>query len=149
MFSTNCTLSIIKPDAVSRNLIGNIYQRFEMFGLKIIASKMLHLSKTQAEKFYAVHKDKYFFADLVTFMSSGPIMVQVLYGENAVIKNRQVMGATDPQEALPNTIRADFGESVRRNAVHGSDSIENAQTEIAFFFQDCEIFYPKLYFDRQ
>lgn len=137
-----CTLSIIKPDAVSRNLIGNIYQRFEAFGLKIIAGKMVHLTKLQAEEFYVIHKDKYFFDELTNFMSSGPIMVQVLYGEDAVAKNRQVMGATDPQEALPNTIRADFGTSIRYNAVHGSDSSENAKTEIAFFFQSHEIFYP-------
>ena len=133
------TLSIIKPDAVAKNFIGKIYQRFEDAGLKIVAAKMLQLTKEQAESFYEVHKERAFFNALVTFMISGPVMVQVLEGENAVLKNREVMGATNPKEAKPGTIRADFASSIDENAVHGSDSLENAQIEIAFFFTDKEL----------
>ena len=128
------TLSIIKPDAVAKNVIGKIYSRFEDSGLKIIHAKMAHLSKEQAQGFYAVHKDRPFFNDLVAFMTSGPVMIQVLEGDNAVLKNRELMGATNPQEAAPGTIRADFAESIDANAVHGSDSLENAKIEIEYFF---------------
>jgi len=128
------TLSIIKPDAVAKNVIGKIYSRFEDSGLKIIHAKMAHLSIEQAQGFYAVHKDRPFFNDLVTFMISGPVMIQVLEGDNAVLKNRELMGATNPQEAAPGTIRADFAESIDANAVHGSDSLENAKIEIEYFF---------------
>ena len=128
------TLSIIKPDAVAKNLIGEIYSRFESAGFKIVAAKMVHLDETSAGGFYAVHKDRPFFNDLVSFMTSGPIMVQVLEGENAVSKHREIMGATNPKEAVSGTIRADFAESLDENAVHGSDSIENAAIEIAYFF---------------
>lgn len=128
------TISIIKPDAVAKNVIGQIYSRFENAGLQIIAAKMLHLSQEQAEGFYAVHKERPFFADLVSFMTSGPVVVQVLEGEDAVAKNRELMGATNPQEAAAGTIRADFAQSIDENAVHGSDSQENADIEIAFFF---------------
>lgn len=128
------TISIIKPDAVAKNVIGQIYSRFENAGLKIVAAKMLHLSQEKAEGFYAVHKERPFFADLVAFMTSGPVMVQVLEGEDAVAKNRELMGATNPKNAEPGTIRADFAESIDENAVHGSDSLENAQIEIAYFF---------------
>lgn len=128
------TLSIIKPDAVAKNVIGEIYSRFEQAGLKVVAAKMLHLSKKQAEQFYAVHKERPFFKDLVCFMTSGPVMVQVLQGDNAIAKNRELMGATNPKEAAAGTIRADFADSIDANAVHGSDGIETAVHEIAFFF---------------
>jgi len=128
------TLSIIKPDAVAKNVIGEIYTRFEQAGLQIVAAKMKHLSKADAEGFYAVHKDRPFFADLVEFMSSGPVMIQVLEGPNAIAKNRELMGATNPSEAAPGTIRADFAASIDANAVHGSDAPETAATEIAYFF---------------
>lgn len=133
------TFSIVKPDAVAKNHIGEIYARFEKAGLKIIAAKMLHLSREQAEGFYAVHKERPFFNDLVEFMISGPVMVQVLEGEGAILKNREVMGATNPQEADAGTIRADFAESIDENAVHGSDAAETAAVEIAYFFSDDEI----------
>lgn len=133
------TLSIIKPDAVAKNLIGTIYKRFEDAGLRIVAAKMLHLSKQQAEGFYAVHKARPFFNDLVKFMTSGPIIVQVLEGENAILKNREIMGATDPSKAAPNTIRRDFAASIEENAVHGSDAPETAVFEVAYFFKPEEI----------
>ena len=133
------TISIVKPDAVAKNVIGQIYSRFENNGLKIVAAKMKHLSKEEAEGFYAVHKERPFFADLVAFMTSGPVMIQVLEGEDAVAKNRELMGATNPKEAAAGTIRSDFAESIDANAVHGSDSEENAKIEIAYFFQDSEI----------
>ena len=133
------TLSIIKPDAVSENIIGEIYSRFEQSELQIIGAKMLHLSNQQAESFYAVHKERPFYKDLVSFMSSGPIMVQVLEGENAIQKNRDLMGATDPNEASPGTIRADFAKSIDANAVHGSDGPDTARTEIDFFFDANEL----------
>ena len=133
------TLSIIKPDAVAKNVIGEIYARFEKAGLKVIAAKMLHLSRSQAEGFYAVHKERPFFKDLVDFMITGPVMVQVLEGENAVLAHRDVMGATDPKKAAPGTIRADFAQSIDENAVHGSDSLENASIEMAYFFSATEI----------
>lgn len=132
--ATEQTLSIIKPDAVAKNVIGKIYSRFEENGLKIVQAKMAHLSNEDAEGFYAVHKERPFFNDLVTFMTSGPVMIQVLEGDNAVLKNRELMGATNPQEAAPGTIRADFAESIDANAVHGSDSLENAKIEIEYFF---------------
>ena len=132
--ATEQTLSIIKPDAVAKNVIGKIYTRFEENGLKIVQAKMAHLSKEDAEGFYAVHKERPFFKDLVTFMTSGPVMIQALEGDNAVLKNRELMGATNPQEAAPGTIRADFAESIDANAVHGSDSLENAKIEIEYFF---------------
>ena len=128
------TLSIIKPDAVAKNVIGKIYSRFESNGLKIVAARMAQLSQADAEGFYAVHKKRPFFNDLVKFMISGPVMIQVLEGENAVAKNRELMGATNPKEAAAGTIRADFAESIDANAVHGSDSAENAAIEIAYFF---------------
>ena len=128
------TLSIIKPDAVAKNVIGQIYARFEAAGFKIVAAKMLHLDEELAGGFYAVHKDRPFFGELVEFMTSGPVMVQVLEGENAVAKHREIMGATNPQEAAPGTIRADFAETLDENAVHGSDSLENAAIEIEYFF---------------
>ncbi|HEW97792.1 MAG: nucleoside-diphosphate kinase [Candidatus Parabeggiatoa sp. nov. 3] len=133
------TLSIIKPDAVAKNVIGNIYSRFEKAGLRIIASKMLHLTREQAEGFYAVHKERPFFGELVDFMITGPVMVQALEGENAISINRDLMGATDPKKAAPGTIRADFAQTVDENAVHGSDAPDTAKTEIAFFFNDSEI----------
>ena len=133
------TLSIIKPDAVANNVIGQIYARFEAAGLKIVAAKMVHLSPEQAGRFYAVHKERPFYKDLCEYMSSGPIMVQVLEGENAIAKNREVMGATDPKKAAPGTIRADFAESIEANAVHGSDAPETAAQEIAFFFGQADI----------
>lgn len=136
---TERTLSIIKPDAVAKNVIGEIYARFEKAGLKVVAAKMLHLTRSQAEGFYAVHKERPFFKDLVDFMISGPVMVQVLEGENAVLAHRDVMGATDPKKAAPGTIRADFASSIDENAVHGSDSLENAQIEIAYFFSATEL----------
>ena len=128
------TLSIIKPDAVKKNVIGEIYSRFEKAGLKIVHAQMIELTKEEAEGFYAVHKDRPFFNDLVTFMTSGPVMIQALEGDNAVLKNRELMGATNPQEAEAGTIRADFADSIDANAVHGSDSIENAKIEIDYFF---------------
>ncbi|MBU6383543.1 MAG: nucleoside-diphosphate kinase [Verrucomicrobia bacterium] len=134
------TLSIIKPDAVGQNMIGNIIEYFEREGLNVVGAKMLHLSDAQAKSFYAIHKDRPFFQELVDFMTSGPVLVMVLEGENAVARNRQIMGATDPVKASPGTIRADFATSIERNAVHGSDSLETAKTEIAFFFKSNEIF---------
>ena len=128
------TLSIIKPDAVAKNVIGEIYSRFEKAELKIVKAMMVHLSKEEAEGFYAVHKDRPFFNDLVTFMTSGPVMIQALEGDNAVLKNRELMGATNPKEADAGTIRADFADSIDANAVHGSDSLENAKIEIDYFF---------------
>jgi nucleoside-diphosphate kinase len=128
------TVSIIKPDAVAKNVIGQIYARFEGAGLKIVAARMLHLSKSNAEEFYGVHRERPFFKDLVAFMISGPVMVQVLEGEGAIAKNRDLMGATDPKKAAPGTIRADFADSIDANAVHGSDSPETASQEISFFF---------------
>ena len=128
------TLSIIKPDAVAKNAIGQIIARFESAGLRVVAARMLHLSREQAEGFYAVHRERPFFPELVEFMTSGPVLVQVLEGDNAVEKNRQVMGATNPADAAPGTIRADFADEITENAVHGSDSPENAATEIAYFF---------------
>lgn len=133
------TLSIIKPDAVAKNVIGKIYTRFEDAGLKIVAAKMQQLSREQAEGFYAEHKERPFFKDLVDFMTSGPVVVQVLEGENAISKNRELMGATNPKEAAPGTIRADFAESIDANAVHGSDSPASAEREVAYFFQPGEI----------
>ena len=131
--STQRTLSIIKPDAVAKNVIGQIYARFEAAGLKIAAARMAHLSRGEAEAFYAVHKERPFFKDLVDFMVSGPVMIQVLQGENAILKNRDLMGATDPKKAAPGTIRADFADSIDANAVHGSDAAETAAVEIATF----------------
>jgi nucleoside-diphosphate kinase len=133
---TQRTLSIIKPDAVAKHVIGKILSRFEDANLHIVAAKMMHLSKAQAEKFYAVHKDRPFFNDLVSFMIQGPVMVQVLEGNNAIAKNRELMGATNPKEAAPGTIRADFADSIDANAVHGSDAPETAKVEIAFFFPE-------------
>jgi nucleoside-diphosphate kinase len=133
------TFSIVKPDAVASNNIGNIYNRFEQAGLTIIASRMLHLSQEQAQQFYAVHKARPFYKDLVQFMTSGPVMVQVLEGENAITKNREVMGATNPADAAAGTIRADFATNVEENAVHGSDAPETAAEEIAFFFSEDQI----------
>ena len=128
------TLSIIKPDAVAKNVIGEIYTRFEKANLKIIKAMMVHLSKEEAEGFYAIHKERPFFNDLVTFMTSGPLMIQALEGDNAVLKNRELMGATNPKEANAGTIRADFADSIDANAVHGSDSLENPKIEIKYFF---------------
>jgi nucleoside-diphosphate kinase len=128
------TLSIVKPDGVQKNLIGEVYRRFEQAGLKIIAARMMQLSQTQAEGFYAVHRERPFFKDLVRYMSSGPVIVQVLEGENAVAKNRELMGATDPKKADKGTIRADLASSIEENVVHGSDSADNAKIEIAYFF---------------
>lgn len=136
------TLSIVKPDAVGKNKIGEIYKRFEEAGLKIVAARMLQLSREQAQQFYAVHRERPFYNDLVEFMISGPVMVQVLEGENAIEKNREVMGATNPQEAAPGTIRADFASSIDANAVHGSDAPETARTEMAFFFADIDLCSP-------
>ncbi|BES71173.1 nucleoside-diphosphate kinase [Marinobacter nanhaiticus D15-8W] len=133
------TLSIVKPDAVAKNVIGEIYSRFEKGGLSIVAAKMMHLTQEQAEGFYAEHKERPFFADLVAFMTSGPVVVQVLEGEGAIKKNRDLMGATNPKEAEAGTIRADFASSIDANAVHGSDSAESAEREIAYFFNDNEI----------
>jgi len=134
------TFSIIKPDAVAKNAIGQILARFEAAGLKLIAARMMHLSRPQAEGFYAVHRARPFFKDLVDFMISGPVLVQVLQGENAILKNRELMGATDPKKAAKGTIRADFADSIDANAVHGSDAPETARDEIAFFFPGYEIF---------
>ncbi len=133
------TLSIVKPDAVGKNIIGEIYSRFEAAGLRIVAAKMLHLSQEQAQTFYAVHKERPFYNDLVEFMTSGPVLVQVLEGEQAIATNREVMGATNPAEAAAGTIRADFAETVDENAVHGSDGPDTARTEIVFFFKPEEI----------
>ncbi len=134
------TLSIIKPDAVAKNVIGQIYTRFENAGLKVVAAKMKHLSRAEAEGFYAVHKERPFFKDLVDFMVSGPVVIQALEGEGAVLKNRDLMGATDPKKAEKGTIRADFADSIDANAVHGSDSVENAAIEIAYFFAASEVY---------
>ena len=134
------TLSIIKPDAVAKNVIGQIYARFEAAGLKIVAAKMAHLSRAEAESFYAVHKARPFFKDLVEFMISGPVMIQVLQGDNAVLKHRDLMGATDPKKAEKGTIRADFADSIDANAVHGSDAPETAQVEIAYYFPALNVY---------
>ncbi len=134
------TFSIIKPDAVAKNAIGQILARFEAAGLKIIAARMMHLSQAQAEGFYAVHRERPFFKDLVSFMISGPVLVQVLQGDSAILKNRELMGATDPKQAAKGTIRADFADSIDANAVHGSDAPETARAEIAFFFPGYEVF---------
>src|SRR3954467_6377869 len=133
-------LSIIKPDAVKKNAVGQIVARFEAAGLRVVAARMMHLSRGQAEGFYAVHKDRPFFKDLVDFMISGPVLVQVLQGENAIAKNRELRGATDPKKAAKGTIRADFASSIDANAVHGSDAVENARAELAYFFPACEVF---------
>lgn len=133
------TLSIIKPDAVAKNVVGQIVARFEQAGLNVIAARMQQLSRAQAERFYAVHKDRPFYKDLVDFMVSGPVFVQVLEGDNAIARNRELMGATDPKQADPGTIRADFAESIDANAVHGSDSPETAAVEVAFFFAESDI----------
>jgi nucleoside-diphosphate kinase len=133
------TLSIVKPDGVQKNLIGEVYRRFEEAGLRILAAKMMHLRKDQAEQFYAVHRERPFFADLVTYMTSGPVMVQVLEGDNAIARNREIMGATNPSDADPGTIRADFATSIEENVVHGSDAPETAAVEIAFFFGGAEM----------
>jgi len=134
------TLSIIKPDAVAKNVIGQIYSRFENAGLKVIAARMAHLSRSDAEGFYAVHKGRPFFKDLVEFMISGPVMIQVLEGDNAIAKNRDLMGATDPSKAAAGTIRKDFAKSIDANAVHGSDAPETAKDEIAYFFPSCNVY---------
>jgi nucleoside-diphosphate kinase len=134
------TLSIVKPDAVAKNVVGEIYSRFEKAGLKVVAAKMKQLSKQEAEGFYAVHRERPFFDALVNFMISGPVMVQVLEGANAVAKNRELMGATNPKEAAAGTIRADFADSIDANAVHGSDSLENAAIEIAYFFPATDVY---------
>jgi nucleoside-diphosphate kinase len=134
------TLSIIKPDAVAKNVVGQIYARFEAAGLKVVAAKMVHLSQGEAEAFYAVHKERPFFKDLVSFMISGPVMIQALEGEGAVLKNRDLMGATDPKKADAGTIRADFADSIDANAVHGSDAVETAKEEIAFFFAGMNVY---------
>ena len=134
------TLSIIKPDAVAKNVIGQIYARFEAAGLKVVAAKLVHLSRSEAEAFYGVHKERPFFKDLVDFMISGPVMIQALEGENAVLKHRDLMGATDPKKAATGTIRADFAESIDANAVHGSDAVETEQIEIGFFFPGMSIY---------
>lgn len=138
--STERTLSIIKPDAVAKNVIGQIYTRFENAGLKVIAARMIHLSRAEAEGFYAVHRERPFFKDLVDFMISGPVMVQVLEGDNAITKNRDLMGATDPKKADKGTIRADFADSIDANAVHGSDGPDTAKTEIAYFFPSLNVY---------
>ena len=138
--ATERTLSIIKPDAVAKNVIGQIYARFEGAGLKVVAARMAHLSRGEAEQFYAVHKERPFFKDLVEFMISGPVFVQVLEGEDAIAKNRDLMGATDPKKAAPGTIRADFADSIDANAVHGSDAPETAAVEIGFFFPAMNVF---------
>ena len=134
------TLSIVKPDAVKKNAIGKILARFEAAGLRIVAARMIHLSREQAEGFYAVHRQRPFFRDLVQFMTSGPVLIQVLEGENAIAKNRELMGATDPKKAERGTIRADFADSIDANAVHGSDGAESARMEVAYFFPACEVF---------
>ena len=134
------TLSIIKPDAVAKNVIGKIYQRFEDAGLKVVAAKLVQLAELEAGQFYAVHKERPFFKDLVDFMISGPVMIQVLEGENAIAKNRELMGATDPKKAAPGTIRADFADSIDANAVHGSDAPETAAVEVSFFFPGMNVY---------
>ena len=134
------TLSIVKPDGVKRNLIGEVYRRFEAAGLRVVASRMVYLSQREAEGFYDVHRARPFFGELVAYMTSGPVVVQVLEGENAVLKNREIMGATDPKKADKGTIRADLAESIEANTVHGSDSAENARNEIAYFFAETQIF---------
>jgi len=134
------TLSIVKPDGVQKNVIGNVYRRFEDAGLRIVAARMMQLTLAQAEGFYAVHRERPFFKDLTRYMSSGPVVVQVLEGENAVAKNRELMGATDPKKADKGTIRADFAQSIDANAVHGSDAPETARTEIAYFFPQCQVY---------
>ena len=134
------TLSIIKPDAVAKNVVGKIYSRFESNGLKIVAARMVHLSRREAEGFYAVHRERPFFKDLVEFMISGPVMVQVLEGEGAIAKNRELMGATDPKKAAPGTIRADFADSIDANAVHGSDAPETAAVDVSYFFPALNIY---------
>ena len=134
------TLSIIKPDAVKKNAIGQIIARFESAGLRVVAARMMHLSRAEAEGFYAVHRERPFFKDLVEFMISGPVLVQVLEGRDAIAKNRELMGATDPKKAAKGTVRADFADSIDANAVHGSDGAETARTEIAYFFPACEVF---------
>jgi nucleoside-diphosphate kinase len=134
------TLSIIKPDAVKKNIIGQILARFEKAGLRIVAARMKHLSRDEAEGFYAVHRQRPFFRDLVEFMISGPVLIQVLEGENAIAKNRELMGATDPKKAEKGTIRADFAQSIDANAVHGSDSVDTARMEVAYFFPACEVY---------
>ena len=133
------TLSIVKPDGVARNLIGDVYRRFETAGLRIVAARMLHLSTAQAESFYGVHRERPFFRDLVRYMSSGPVIAQVLEGDNAIARNREIMGATDPKKAAPGTIRADLAQSIEANVVHGSDAPETAEREIAFFFSGTEL----------
>jgi nucleoside-diphosphate kinase len=133
------TLSIVKPDGVQKNVIGNVYHRFEQAGLRIVAARMMRLTQSQAEAFYGVHRERPFFKDLVAYMISGPVIVQVLEGEGAVLKHRDVMGATDPKKAAPGTIRADLADSIEQNVVHGSDSLENAAREIAFFFAELDI----------
>jgi nucleoside-diphosphate kinase len=137
--SVERTLSIVKPDGVGRNLIGEVYTRFERAGLRIVAARMLHLSQAEAEAFYGVHRERPFFKDLVRFMTSGPVIAQVLEGEGAIAKNREVMGATDPKKALPGTIRADLATSIDENVVHGSDAADTAAREIAFFFRELEV----------
>ena len=134
------TLSIVKPDAVKKNVIGQILARFEAAGLRVVAARMTHLSRAQAEGFYAVHRERPFFRDLVDFMTSGPVLVQVLEGEGAIARNRDLMGATDPKKAAQGTIRADFADSIDANAVHGSDGPDTARVEIAYFFASCEVF---------
>ena len=133
------TLSIVKPDGVRRNLIGEVYSRFEKAGLKIVAARMVWLSQREAEGFYAVHRERPFFKDLVTFMTSGPVLLMVLEGENAVARNREIMGATNPANAAPGTIRKDFATDVEKNTVHGSDSVDNAKVEVAYFFRETEL----------
>ncbi len=133
------TLSIVKPDGVARNLIGDVYRRFESQGLRIVAARMLHLTQAQAEEFYGVHRERPFFKDLVRYMTSGPVIAQVLEGENAIQKNRDIMGATDPKKAAPGTVRADLAQSIEANVVHGSDAADTAAREIAFFFSGTEI----------
>jgi len=133
------TLSIVKPDGVKKNVIGDVYHRFEKAGLRIVAARMVQLSKAQAEAFYGIHRERPFFKDLCAYMTSGPVMVQVLEGDDAVAKNRDIMGATDPKKAAPGTIRADLADSIEANVVHGSDSLENAAREVAFFFAETEL----------
>jgi len=133
------TLSIVKPDGVQKNLVGEVFRRFEKSGLRIVAARMTRLSQSEAEGFYAVHRERPFFKDLVAYMTSGPVMIQVLEGEGAVAKNREIMGATDPKKAAPGTIRADLAESIEQNVVHGSDSLENAAREIAYFFSETDL----------
>ena len=133
------TLSIVKPDGVEKNLIGEVYRRFEQAGLRIVAARMMHLTRTEAEGFYAVHRERPFFNDLCAYMTSGPVVVQVLEGEDAVARNREIMGATDPKKAEPGTIRADLAKSIEENVVHGSDSAENAAREIGYFFAETEL----------